>query len=472
MDNGVIVSEKKTPGAACAVGSFLLIIFTLIILVAMGVNIAVSLFAGALMAAVIAAAQGVSWPEMEAAIVRVAADCIPTLLIVIMVGMLIGLWMAGGVVPSLMYYGMKLISPKLLVPMAFLLCCLTSEFTGTSFGSIATMGLAMMSVAAAMDIPMALVAGAVVSGAFFGDKMSPVSDTTNLAAGMSRVPLYEHIGSMVYTTAPAALIALLLFALAGLRYGGGAIDAAKATLICDTLEAYFRISPLLLLPAILVLLVSAFRLPALVGMALAVVLSALFAMAFQGLPLAELMNYAFHGFSIHTGVEAVDPMLDRGGVTAMSELLVIFILAGTMGALISVSGILNAAATGSLLKIIKGRAMLIGVALAFCYAVNFLTAGGQTVAIIITQQTFAPAFERMGLHPKMLSRVLEDAGTLSAPLVPWGISAVFISGVLGCGTEYIKYCWFIFLIPLCSMFCAVSGYGCWDREGRRLWGGG
>lgn len=463
--------KRNLPSPTFAVVSFLVIVAVLVVLINLGVDTTMSVFIAAAVAVVCAFLLKLSWADVEETLLKVVADCIPTFLIVIMVGMLVGIWIAGGTVPSLMYYGMKLISPKILVPLAFVLCFLTSEFTGTSFGSIATMALALVGVASTTTIPLPLVIGAAVCGAWFGDKMSPMSDTTNLASGVSRVPLYSHIGSMMFTTIPAAVVSFVLFAIAGLVYAGGELDTTKANLICDTLQANFKINPILILPAILVLLVSVFKLPALLGMGITVVVSTLFAVIFQGVNFVDLMNYAANGFSIETGAGSiVDNMLNRGGISSMTGLLVTFIVASVLGGIITSTGILEVLAKDVLLKFIKNRTVLIIVTLVYCYIVNFLTAGGQTVAIIVTQQTFEDAYDQMNIHPKVLSRTLEDAGTLSAPIVPWGVATLFVMATLGCGTEYIPYCWFIFIVPVFSIICAVTGIGMWDKEGNPLWG--
>ena len=470
MNQQDTTSTRKQPSAAFALTSFLAIIAVLVILINLNVDTTMCVFVGAILACLVCVVLRVPWKETEQTLLKVVADCIPTFLIVIMVGMLVGIWMAGGTVPSLMYYGMKLISPKILVPLSFVLCALTAEFTGTSFGSIATMGLAMVGVASTTSIPLGLVVGALVCGAWFGDKMSPLSDTTNLASGVSKVPLYDHINSMMYTTIPAAIVALILFAVAGLMYSGGTMDTAKADLICETLKANFTINPILILPAILVLLVSVFKLPALLGMGITVVVSTIFAMIFQGVSFVDLMNYAANGFSIETGVSIVDPMLNRGGIMSMTTLLITFMVASVMGGIITSTGILDVIAKDVLLKFIKNRTVLVTISLIYCYIVNFLTAGGQTVAIIVTEQTFEETYDKMGIHRKVLSRTLEDAGTLSAPIVPWGVATIYVMSVLGCGTEYIKYCWFIFIVPIFSILCAITGIGMWDGEAKKLWG--
>lgn len=462
------MEERKKPSTAFALISFFAIVLVLIVMINIGVNTTMSVFAGVIVAVIITKILGIPWKEVEKFIISTAADCMPTFLIVIMVGMLVGIWMAGGTVPSLMYYGMMVISPKILVPLAFVLCALTSEFTGTSFGSVATMGLAMVGIASTTSIPIPLVVGAIVSGAWLGDKMSPLSDTTNLASGVSKVPLYDHIHSMQFTTLPAGLVALILFTIAGLHYSGGAMDMAQQKLIMETLSKNFNINLLLILPAILVILVSVFKLPSLLGMGLAVCVSVIFAMLFQGVNFVDLMNFAFNGFSIKTGVAIVDPMLNRGGVLSMAELLVTFMVASVMGAIITSTGILEVLAQNVLLKFIKNKSILVLVTLIYCYIVNFLTAGGQTVSIIVTEQTFESTFDDMNINRKVLSRTLEDAGTLSAPIVPWGVATIYVMGVLGCSNAYIPYAWFIFIVPIFSMVCAITGIGMWDKEGKPL----
>ena len=421
MDKTKTVKTRKTPTPAFAVISFLVIVAVLVALINLGVDTTMSVFIAALIAVVIALLLDIPWADVERTLLRVVSDCIPTFLIVIMVGMLVGIWMAGGT-------------------------------------------------ASTTSIPVPLVIAAVVCGAWFGDKMSPLSDTTNLASGVSRVPLYDHIGSMMYTTIPAALVALVLFTAAGLMHSGGEMDTTRANLICDTLAEHFNLNPILILPAILVLLVSVFKLPALLGMGLTVVVSIVFAMVFQGVNFVELMNYAANGFTLSTGVDIVDPMLNRGGITSMTGLLITFMVASVMGGIITATGILDVLAKDVLLKFIKSRGVLVTVTLIYCYIVNFLTAGGQTVAIIVTEQTFEDAFDRMGIHRRVLSRTLEDAGTLSAPIVPWGVATLYVMEVLGCGTEYIPYCWFIFIVPIFSILCAFSGFGIWDKDGNKMWG--
>ena len=470
-------TQRKQPGVGVAVVSFLAIIAVLVILINLNVDTTMSLFVATVMATVVAFALHIPWEETQSVLLKTVADCIPTFVIVIMVGMLVGIWIAGGTVPALMYYGMMVVSPAILVPLAFIACFLTSEFTGTSFGSVATMGVAFVGIGSTTEIPMPLIIGAIVCGAWFGDRMSPMSDTTNLASGVSRVPLYTHINSMLYTAVPAAVIAVVLFAIAGIFMGGGSADPATQNAIMGALEANYNMGPWLIIPALLVLVVSALRVPAFLGFGITIVVSVVFAMATQGISFVDIMNFAANGgfsasdYFVHTDADdLVINMLKRGGISSMTILLVTFMVASLMGGIIKATGILDVIAQKVLLKVIKGRTALVVVTLIYSYVVNFLAAGGQTVSIIVTQQTFEEAYDRLGVDRRVLSRCLEDAATLSAPVVPWGVATLFVMATLGCGLEYIPYCWFIFLVPVFSIACAVSGIGIWDADGNRMWG--
>ena len=461
--------KVKEPTALFAGIAFAVIIVALIILINLGVSTIMALFIGAILSGAITFILHQPWGETEKKMLEVVSKSIMTFLIVLMVGMLVGIWMAGGTVPSLMYYGMKLISPRIMVPLAFILCCITSEFTGTCFGSIATMALAMVAVASTTTIPMPLVVAACVCGSTFGDKMSPLSDTTNLASGMARVPLYTHVNSMMYTTIPAALVSLVIFAILGFRYSGEGIDSSQAALFMDTLKANFVINPIIILPVICILLVSVLKIPVLIGFGGTIIISSIFAMISQHIGFLELAGYAVNGFSIETGVAAVDPILNRGGVMSMTELLVIYIIASVMGGLLTATGIMDVLARDVLVKVIKSRPVLIISSLIYCYVINFLTAGGQTPAIIITNQTFGDAYDALNIDRRVLSRTTEDSATISAAVVPWGAGPAFIMATLGCTIDYIPYCFFIFIVPVFSIICAITKWGVWDAEGNPLW---
>ena len=390
-------------------------------------------------------------------------DSATTLLILLSVGMMVGIWIIGGTVPTLLYYGLKICSPNIIVPLAFVLCAITSLFTGTSFGSIATMGLALFGVGTSMGISAPLMAGAVCSGAFFGDKMSPLSDTTNVAADMSGTPLYDHIGSMMYTTVPATVICLVLYTVLGIRNASANADLSNIELILDTLGANFNISVVALVPAVLVLLTSALKVPAVPAMLGCTAVSGVFACLLQKISLSAMLGAAMNGFSSDTGVAMVDKILSRGGMTSMYSTVAIIILSATMGAVLEKSGVIDSLVNNVLLKAVHKPCGLILSTMVYCYSL-LLISGHQVMPIILGGRTFRPAYDRMGIQSKVLSRTLEDTCTIGAPMVPWGTSCAYMFSVLGIGIAYIPYAFLCYIVPLFAILYACTGWFVWHKE--------
>lgn len=354
---------------------------------------------GGCTAIVFALLMGNKWSDIQDTVKRVVGDSATTLLILLSVGMMVGIWIIGGTVPTLLYYGLKICSPNIIVPLAFVLCAITSLFTGTSFGSIATMGLALFGVGTSMGISAPLMAGAVCSGAFFGDKMSPLSDTTNVAADMSGTPLYDHIGSMMYTTVPATVICLVLYTVLGIRNASANADLSNIELILDTLGANFNISVVALVPAVLVLLTSALKVPAVPAMLGCTAVSGVFACLLQKISLSAMLGAAMNGFSSDTGVAMVDKILSRGGMTSMYSTVAIIILSATMGAVLEKSGVIDSLVNNVLLKAVHKPCGLILSTMVYCYSL-LLISGHQVMPIILGGRTFRPAYDRMGFSPR------------------------------------------------------------------------
>ena len=282
--------EAKKPSFIQALLVLVCVIAGLVAAIRSGVGIQIGLAIGGCIAICASILFHVKWEDIYQNIVRVVGSSAGTLLILLSVGMMVGVWIIGGTVPSLLYYGLKLCSPTIIVPLTFVLCAITSLFTGSSFGSIATMGLALFGVGTSMGLSSALMAGAVCSGAFFGDKMSPLSDTTNVAADMSGTNLYSHIGSMLYTTIPASVFCLILYSVLGARAAAASADLSNVQGMIETLETQFNISILALVPAVLVLVVSALRVPAVPAMLGCTAVSCVFAMVLQGIDLSERLR--------------------------------------------------------------------------------------------------------------------------------------------------------------------------------------
>lgn len=427
------------------------------------VGIQMGLAMGGCIAIVFALLMGNKWSDIQDTIKRVVGDSATTLLILLSVGMMVGIWIIGGTVPTLLYYGLKICSPNIIVPLTFVLCAITSLFTGSSFGSIATMGLALFGVGTSMGISAPLMAGAVCSGAFFGDKLSPLSDTTNVAADMSGTPLYDHIGSMMYTTVPATVICLVLYAVLGVRNASANADLSNIELMLDTLGSSFNISVIALIPALLVLVTSALKVPAVPAMLGCTAVSGVFACLLQKVSLSAMLGAAMNGFSSDTGVTMVDKILSRGGMTSMYSTVAIIILSATMGAVLEKSGVIDSLVNNVLLKAVHKPCGLILSTMVYCYSL-LLISGHQVMPIILGGRTFRPAYDRMGIQSKVLSRTLEDTCTIGAPLVPWGTSCAYMFSVLGIGIAYIPYSFLCYIVPLFSILYACTGWFVWRKE--------
>ena len=427
------------------------------------VGIQMGLAMGGCTAIVFALLMGNKWSDIQDTVKRVVGDSATTLLILLSVGMMVGIWIIGGTVPTLLYYGLKICSPNIIVPLTFVLCAITSLFTGSSFGSIATMGLALFGVGTSMGISAPLMAGAVCSGAFFGDKLSPLSDTTNVAADMSGTPLYDHIGSMMYTTVPATVICLVLYTVLGIRNASANADLSNIELMLDTLGANFNISVIALIPALLVLVTSALKVPAVPAMLGCTAVSGVFACLLQKVSLSAMLGAAMNGFSSDTGVTMVDKILSRGGMTSMYSTVAIIILSATMGAVLEKSGVIDSLVNNVLLKAVHKPCGLILSTMVYCYSL-LLISGHQVMPIILGGRTFRPAYDRMGIQSKVLSRTLEDTCTIGAPLVPWGTSCAYMFSVLGIGIAYIPYSFLCYIVPLFSILYACTGWFVWRKE--------
>lgn len=460
------MKKERTPRQPKVWEALLALIVVIAVVVAAirtKVGIQMGLAMGGCTAIVFALLMGNKWSDIQDTVKRVVGDSATTLLILLSVGMMVGIWIIGGTVPTLPYYGLKICSPNIIVPLAFVLCAITSLFTGTSFGSIATMGLALFGVGTSMGISAPLMAGAVCSGAFFGDKMSPLSDTTNVAADMSGTPLYDHIGSMMYTTVPATVICLVLYTVLGIRNASANADLSNIELILDTLGANFNISVVALVPAVLVLLTSALKVPAVPAMLGCTAVSGVFACLLQKISLSAMLGAAMNGFSSDTGVAMVDKILSRGGMTSMYSTVAIIILSATMGAVLEKSGVIDSLVNNVLLKAVHKPCGLILSTMVYCYSL-LLISGHQVMPIILGGRTFRPAYDRMGIQSKVLSRTLEDTCTIGAPMVPWGTSCAYMFSVLGIGIAYIPYAFLCYIVPLFAILYACTGWFVWHKE--------
>ncbi|MGD2215668.1 MAG: Na+/H+ antiporter NhaC [Gemmatimonadales bacterium] len=413
------------------------------------------IFAAAV-AAGVAIANKVPWDDVQAGMVHGINLAMGAILILMVVGTMIGTWIHGGVVPSMIYYGLKVLSPGIFLVATLIICSIVSLGTGSSWSTAGTVGVALIGVGAALSIPLPMVAGAIISGAYFGDKMSPLSDTTNLAPAMAGTDVFTHIRHMIYTTGPGYIIALILYALIGTRYAGGAMEARQIDAMLETMQSNFFIHPLLLLPPVLVIVMVVKKikpLPALLG---GTVLGGIFAMATQGGSLADAIAAAHSGYVSNTGVVSVDDLLSRGGLMSMMETVALIICALAFGGIMERTGMLEAIAR-SLLKLVKGTGSLVTTTVLSCIGMNAV-ASDQYIAIVIPGRMYKNAFDKQKLHPKNLSRALEDSGTLTSPLIPWNSCGAFMWATLGVyPLAYLPYAFMNLLNPLVSIFYGWTG---------------
>jgi len=417
----------------------------------------IPLVLGAAVAAIVGARLGHSWRELELGLLKGIHHGLQACLILLVVGVLIGTWIAGGIVPAMIVYGLKVVSPGLFLVSAALLSAIVSLATGSSWSTAGTVGIALIGVGQGLGVPLPMVAGAIVSGAYLGDKMSPLSDTTNLAPAVAGTTLFEHIRHMAWTTGPSFALALIAFLVIGLTTQGGAADLAAIDAMTRTIEARFVIHPVLLVPPLLVIAMVIFRLPALPALLGGAILGALCALFVQHAPLADVMSAGQAGFVSRTGVAAVDDLLSRGGMEGMYETVALILSALAFGGVMEAAGMLEAIAA-AILRAAKGRGGLVVSTLLTSISMNVI-APDQYLSIVVPGRMYADAYRRMGLHPKNLSRCLEDSGTLSSPLVPWNTCGAFMGATLGVSPlAYLPWAFLNLLNPVISATYGFTGW--------------
>jgi Na+:H+ antiporter, NhaC family len=417
----------------------------------------IPLLLSAAIAALMGRGIGHRWHDIEQGILGGIVLGLKAILILLVIGTLIGTWIAGGIVPTLIYYGLSLLSPSFFLVAACLICCIVSVATGSSWTTAGTVGIALIGVGQGLEVPTPMIAGAIVSGAYFGDKISPLSDTTNLAPAVAGSELFEHIRYMLFTTLPSLCIALLIYAILGWTHGSGATESDKVDLIRHTLEQHFNLNPLLLIPPLLVILMVMFRLPALPALFGGALLGALLAGAFQDASLKSIVTAAQSGYVSNTGVETIDTLLSRGGLDNMLPTVSLILAALTFGGAMERAGLLAALAT-AILRLARGTGRLVTATVVTCIGMNIL-APDQYLSIIVSGRMYREAYHDLGLHPKLLSRTLEDSGTLSSPLVPWNTCGAFMSTTLGVGAlTYAPYAFLNLLNPIVAIAIAFAGW--------------
>lgn len=417
----------------------------------------VPLLLAAVFAAVIGAVHRFTWQDMLTGIQGAVTPALPALLIIMSIGILIAAWMAGGIIPTMVYYGLQIISPRFFLVTALLLCSLVSLAIGSSLSTIGTVGVALFGIGEALGIPSAITAGAIVSGAYFGDKMSPLSDTTNLAPSVSDTNVFDHIRHMMFTTTPTYVICIIIYGVLGFVFAGeGLGESQQVQVTLDTLRANFVIHPLLLLPPLLVLIMVILRIPALPGLLGAALLGMLSALFVQGASFDSLLQGVMNGFTASTEVETVATLLNRGGIMSMMRTVALMIIALSFAGIFERTGMANSLVEKVLSHVKSERGLVVATILT-AWGV-LLGTGQQYVAIIMTGRLFRPLYEKYELAPRNLSRALEDAGTVFGGIVPYSTGAGFTEGALGVSAwQYGPFTFFGWINPLVAIGLALLG---------------
>ena len=459
---------KKIPMWQC-----LLVMVVLIALIFWGVMIDkdaheahVSLIFAGGFAAIVAMLNGWKWSYMEQGILAAINRTMQAILILAVVGLMLGSWYAGGVVPSMMYYGIKVIAPSIFLFTACLLCSIVSLATGSSWSTAGSMGVALIGVGTALGFPAYMTAGAVVSGAYFGDKMSPLSDTTNLAPAVAGATLFDHIKHMIWTTGPSLVIALVVYLVLGFtNSSGGAADLSTIDEILGFITDNYNVSLLCLIAPLFVIVAVALKLPALPALIGGVVLGLPF-FPMQGNSLKSIPYILNYGVGVDVPEDASDVIAELGslltadGMQGMMWTISLILCAMVFGGIVDCTGIMGSIA-GALLKLARGtRGGLVTVTIISCIIVNALCSD-QYLAIILPGRMYKEAFEDLRLAPKNLSRCLEDSGTITSNFIPWNTCGATMSKFLQCPQwgkgGYAPFAILNWLNPLVSIFYGFTG---------------
>lgn len=424
-------------------------------------------------AIVIGLKNGYAWASIEKAIVNGISISLGAILILLTVGALIGTWLLSGTVPTMVYYGLQIIDPSWFYAAACLVCGIVAMSIGSSWTTAATVGVAFIGIANGFEMSTAVTAGAVISGAYFGDKLSPLSETTNLAPAVAGSELFAHIRYMLWTTIPSISIALILFLVIGFNHSSSNAGSTEAiATLTNTLETTYHISAFNLIPLFVLLFLAYKKMPAFPAVAIGAIFGGIWAaifqqdliisMAEQGISQSEanikiIWAAFFDGVVVKTGNSEIDQLLSRGGMSSMLNTIWLVMCALSFGAVLEHLGMLKKFVE-SILSAAKSTGSLITSTVATCIGTNLITAD-QYMAIVMPGRMYKEEYERRGLHPTVLSRTLEDSGTITSPLIPWNTCGAFMFGALALTSyDYILYCFFNLLNPILAIIYGYVGF--------------
>lgn len=416
-------------------------------------------------AAAIGIARGVKWSVQQQSVVATIGNAMPSILILLLVGALASIWLLCGTVPLLVYYGVKLLNPTIFLVACCIACALTSLVSGSSWSTAATIGVAMVGVGRALNIPDGMIGGAIISGSYFGDKISPLSDTTNLAAAVTETPLFDHIKYLLNTTGPSMLISLVIFTILGLNIDTGS-EAVDVSAVLGAIDERFNITPWLLLPPVITLGLIMKKVEAIPALFVGILAGVVCAVLFQQALLADLikdmgsypfyrvvMNTLFGGVDIATSNVMLNDLFSSGGMRGMLNTVWLILAAMTFGGVMEACGML-ARIMESVKSLATNFFSLVACTTGTCLITNVSTSD-QYISVAIPGRMYVGLYKEMGYGSENLSRTLEDTGTVTSVLIPWNTCGAYHAAVLGIGTgTYVFYCFFNLLSPIMTLLFA------------------
>ena len=432
-------------------------------MVVLGIDPHIPIVCATIIAGLMAYKTGCNWDEISDGMLNSVYRAIEALIIVMCVGMLIGSWVLSGVMPAMIYYGLDLINPRFFLPTGCILCSIVSVATGSAWTSGGTIGVALMGIGAGLGIKPELTAGMVISGAYFGDKISPLSDSTNVAAAAAGTDLYKHVRSMLYTTVPSLIIALALYTIIGLQYSPDNYNPKLIKEIQDSLKASFNLNPILFIAPAFIIFTAVKKLPAIVSLLSGSILGGILAFIFQKASLVDFLDVLLNGYVGDTGLEFVDKLLTRGGVNGMMWTISLIIFALCYGGILEKAGFIDTI-LARVVNHITSVGRLVTVTILTGIACDFILTD-QYLANIIPGRMYYKIYDDMGLERYYLSRTLEDGGSLWSPMVPWNGCGAYQAATLGVATfAYFPYAFLNLINPIIAIIMAYAGIYVFRKE--------
>ena len=421
-------------------------------------------------ASIVALRLGYKWKKIRTSIVKSISSALSSIIILLLIGSLAGTWLLSGVVPAMIYYGLQVLNPTIFLVAATIVCAIVSVATGSSWTTAATVGIALIGIGTALGLSPGMVAGAIISGAYFGDKMSPLSDTTNLAPAMVGSDLFTHIKYMAYTTVPSITITLIIFLIIGLTQDSSGTTASTQEIL-EAINGSFFISPVLFIVPIVVVIMIIRKIPAIPAIMIGAILGGVFAAIFQPEVVLSVSEYeslsaeayyvgimkAFYGdIQIITGQEIVDDLMSSGGMYGMLGTVWLIVSAMIFGGVMEGTGMLKRIAE-SIISLVNSTGSLVASTAGTCVFFN-ITASDQYLAIVVPGRMYTDTYKEKGLAPENLSRTLEDSGTVTSALIPWNTCGAYHANVLGVATlAYLPFAFFNLISPFMTIFYAYMG---------------